>query len=355
VSRTWRLGLVGSGWISGVYADVIAELPNASVSTCCATTLERAQAFAAGRGLPHASADWRELVAREDVDVVAVLVPNAMHHAVTIAALEAGKHVIVEKPLCLTLEQAREIVATSARTGLQVAYAENLCFAPKYVKAKQLLDAGELGEVRVVKQVEKHDGPHTRWFYEREAAGGGALLDMGCHSIEFARWLLGKPKVTAVWAFMDTWKHQDTELEDHVVLHLEFEGGATALLESGWSLLGGMASNAELQGTKGVLRVDLLQGGAGMQVYRSAGDEPGWQSVDADEHRQQGYPQELAHFLACMEAGQAPSESAVDGLAVLEVIYAAYESARTGAKVSLPFQPAGVQRPVDLWKAPAGG
>jgi predicted dehydrogenase len=355
VSRRWRLGLVGCGWISEVYVDALVELPNGEAVACCATSLERAQAFAARKGVPHACGDWRELVAREDVDVVTVGVPNALHHVVTIAALEAGKHVIVEKPLCLSLEEAREIVATAERVGKVVAYAENLCFAPKYVRAKQLLDQGALGQVRVVKQVEKHDGPHTRWFYERDAAGGGALLDMGCHSIEFARWLLGKPAVTAVWAHMDTWKHADTELEDHVVLHLEFAGGATALLESGWSLLGGMASNAELQGTAGVLRVDLLQDGAGMSLYQAEGEEPGWRSVDADWHRQQGYPQELAHFLACMESGEQPRESAADGLAVLEIILAAYESARTGAKVTLPFQPQGVTRPVDLWKAPAHG
>jgi predicted dehydrogenase len=354
MSGPWRVGLVGCGWISQVYVEALRELPQATAVACCASTPEHAQAFAREQNIPIACADWRALVARDDLDVVTVGVPNHLHHPVTLAALAAGKHVIVEKPLCLTLEEGREIVAAAQRAGKIVGYAENLCFAPKYVKAKQLLDAGELGDVRVIKQVEKHDGPHTRWFYERELAGGGALLDMGCHSIELARWLLGKRRVTAVWAFMDTWMHEDTELEDHVVLHLELEGGATALLESGWSLKGGMASNAELQGTTGVLRVSLLQEGAGMHAFRSTGDEPGWQSVDADWHRQNGYPQELAHFLECMETGARPEESAEDGLAVLEVIYAAYESARTGAKVTLPFGPAGVARPVDLWKPPPG-
>lgn len=353
--KRWRLGLVGCGWISEVYAKALAEVPGAEALACCARSQESASAFAERLGIPHPCADWRELVARDDIDVVVVGVPNSLHHAVTVAALEAGKHVVVEKPLAVTLEEARDIVAVSARTGFGVAYAENLCFAPKYVRAKQLVEAGTLGTVRVVKQVEKHDGPHTRWFYEAAQAGGGALLDMGCHSIEFARWLLGKPAVKAVWAHMDTWLHEDTDLEDHVVLHLEFEGGATALLESGWSLKGGMASTSEIQGTGGVLRASLLQEGAGFQLFTDSGEETGWRAVDADWSRQNGYPQELAHFLDCFERGVRPSESAEDGLAVLEVMLAAYYSAGTGRKVALPFAPEGVKRPVDLWKNPPEG
>jgi predicted dehydrogenase len=106
----------------------------------------------------------------------------------------------------------------------------------------------------------------------------------------------------------------------------------------------------EVQGTEGTLRVDLLQRGAGMDLFQAGGAEPGWRSVDADWSRQNGYPQELAHFLDCAATGATPEESAADGLATLEVIYAAYASARSGAKVALPFQPAGVERPVDLWK-----
>ncbi len=353
-----RIGIVGCGWIGRVYAESCREVPGATVTACCAGHPDRARTFATELGIPSVAADHAELAARDDVDVVAVCAPNHLHHPVAIAALEAGKHVIVEKPLALSLEEGRSIITTAARVGRGVAYAENLCFAPKYERARAILDAGELGRVGFVKQVEKHDGPHTRWFYEAATAGGGALLDMGCHSIELVRWLLGKPAVTSVWAHMATWRHAErsrTDLEDHVVLHLAFEGGATALLEAGWTLLGGMASDLEVQGTDGVLKADLLLDGSGMKLYREAGDEPGWRSVDADWHRQNGYPQQLAHFLDCFESGETPRESAEDGLACLEVMLAAYESARTGATVTLPFRPSGVARPVDLWRAPAAG
>lgn len=355
---TLRVGLVGCGWIGEVYSTALATLEDAAVSACCASRIENARAFAARHRIPEATDDWRELVARDDVDVVAIGAPNDLHHPVTMAALAAGKHVIVEKPLAVTLEQCEEIVELAERTGLVVGYAENLCFAPKLVAAKQAVASGTLGEVRFVKQIEKHEGPHSRWFFAADRAGGGALMDMGCHGIEFARWLLGKPRVLAVTAHMDTWLHREgvhrdvTDLEDHVVLHLEFEGGVTALLESGWSLKGGMASRTEVQGTAGVLRASLLQEGTGLWIYSEKAAPAGWRAEPADWHHQLGYLQEMAHFLACVRSGERPRESAADGLAVLEIMLAAYCSAGARRRVELPFRPRGVRAPVDLWKQP---
>ena len=130
---------------------------------CCASTRERAEAFAANNGVATALDDWRELVAHDGIDVVAVLVPNVLHHPVATAALAAGKHVIVEKPLAMTLEECAEIRSLATERSLVVGYAENICFAPKYVRAKEVIESGDLGDVRVVKQIEKHDGPHNPW------------------------------------------------------------------------------------------------------------------------------------------------------------------------------------------------
>lgn len=353
--KTWKIGLAGCGWISDVYAESLKALPNAEIVGCCASKVENAQNFAKKKDLPRVFRDVREMLWSNEIEVVMVGLPNHLHHPVAIEALKAGKHVVIEKPLALSLEQGQDILQTARQSGRQVAYAENICFIPKYVKAKEIAESGQLGKIRFIKEIEKHDGPHTPWFYKREPAGGGALMDMGCHSIEFARWILGKPEVKSVWAFMDNWMHRPgahpkpTELEDHAVLHLEFQNGASALLESGWTLKGGMVSEAQLHGTMGVLHCELLQEGAGMKMYT---DRSGWKSVDADWHRQNGYPQELAHFLDCLEGGKAPSESAEDGLKVLEIMLAAYYSAGTGKKINLPFKPKGIQYPVDLWKNP---
>jgi predicted dehydrogenase len=356
--RRWRVGIIGCGWVGGVHADAVAMLPNAEVTACCASRRESAARFAAAKGIARAFDDHRRLVECPEVDVVIVGTPNRLHHRQALDALGAGKHVIVEKPLAMTLEEGEEIVARAREAGRIVGYAEELCFVPKFVRAKEIVDSGALGEVELVKQVEKHEGPHARWFYEAAEAGGGVAMDMGCHSVECARWLLGKPAVRAVWAHMRTWLHREgrhrdtTDLEDDVVIHLELEGGRTALLESAWTLKGGMDSRTELHGTGGVLYADLLQAGMGMKMYTERAEPRGWSHPDVEWTFQNGYPQELAHFLRCIETGETPRESAEDGLAVLEVLLACYQSAGSGRRVELPFRPRGVARPVDLWRRP---
>jgi myo-inositol 2-dehydrogenase / D-chiro-inositol 1-dehydrogenase len=354
--KCWRLGIIGCGWVGAVHADAIRTLPNAEVVACSASRLERAERFATAKNIPRAFGDYRRVLELPEVDAVIVGTPNHLHHRMTLDALDAGKHVIVEKPLAMTLEECEAIVLRAAEARRIVAYAEELCFLPKFVHTKSLADSGAIGTVRLVKQIEKHEGPHSRWFYEPDQAGGGIAMDMGCHSIEFARWFLGKPAVKRVWSHMDTWLHREglhkdvTDEEDHCVIHLEFEGGATALLESAWTLKGGMDSRTEVHGTKGVLYADLLQQGMGMRMFSEAG--AGWSYPDWEWNWQNGYAQELAHFLKCMETGERPIESAEDGLAVLEILLACYQSAGTGAKVDLPFRPRGVKRPIDLWRKP---
>lgn len=360
--RRWRLGIIGCGWVGGVHADAIRMLPNAEVVACAASRKERAERFAREKGIPRALSDWRALVALEEVDAVIVGTPNHLHHAMVVGALDAGKHVIVEKPLACSLEECEDIVARARAAGRVAGYAEELCFVPKFLRAKEIADSGALGDVRLVKQIEKHEGPHARWFYEPAEAGGGITIDMGCHSIEFARWFLGKPPVTAVWAHMRTWLHREgvhrdvTEEEDDVVIHLEFASGATALLESAWTLKGGMDSRAEIHGTKGVLYAELLQSGMGMKMFSEAGtqgsSQPGWSHPEVDWNLQNGYPHEIAHFLRCMDTGETPRESAEDGLAVMEILLACYQSAGTGRRIELPFRPRGVKRPIDLWRNP---
>ncbi len=354
--REIRLGLVGSGFIAGVHCDALAEVPGARLVAHCDVDAERGAAFARARAIPRTFPDHRALLAGEALDALLVCVPNHLHHPIALDAIRAGKHVIVEKPLCLSLAQADELVCEARRAGVLLCYAEELCFAPKYARAKELADQGAIGRVYRVNQTEKHAGPYSPWFWQRETAGGGILMDMGCHAIEFARWFLGKPRVVAVTAQLATVMHADkTELEDDAVLHLEFEGGQTALLEASWALLGGMDSFAHVFGLEGVLHVDLL-GGQGIQAYSLAGygdyapGARGWTRPDYAWCWNNGYPQEDAHFVECMRSGAEPREGGADGRAVLEIMLACYASAAAGRRIALPYSPpADVEVPVDLW------
>jgi myo-inositol 2-dehydrogenase/D-chiro-inositol 1-dehydrogenase len=194
------IGIVGSGFIAGAHAEAFARLPRATVRAVASRSAGRAAEFAGRWGVPAWLTDFRELADRPDVDVVCIAAPNALHRDIAVAAAQAGKHVICEKPLARTLREADEMISACAAAGVLLMYAEEICFAPKYVRAKELADEGALGEVYLVRQTEQHFGPHSDWFWDPEQAGGGVLMDMGCHGIEFARWVLGKPAARTVAA-----------------------------------------------------------------------------------------------------------------------------------------------------------
>ncbi len=351
-----KVGIVGSGFIAGVHCDAIAQIAHAEVTAHCDIDHERGQAFIKERKIERSFIDHQSLFKEGDIDAVIIGVPNCHHAKIAIDAAEAGKHIIVEKPLCLTLDQADAILEAAQKNGVLVCYAEELCFAPKFVRTKEIAEQGAVGDIYRVSQTEKHEGPYSPWFWQAESAGGGILMDMGCHSIEFARWFLGKPRVTAVTAWMDTVLHKDkTNLEDDVIVILEFETGQTALLESSWALLGGMDSITHILGSEGVIHADLLKG-MGLQVYSMSGygdyapGARGWTYPDYEWNWNNGYPQEDSHFFDCMRSGSTPTESGLDGKIVLEIMMACYASAAEGKKISLPYTPpADIKTPVDIW------
>jgi predicted dehydrogenase len=181
---------------------------------------------------------------------------------------------------------------------------------------------------------------------------------MGCHAFEFFRWMLGRPRVRSVYAQMSTDVHQEkTRGDDNALIILEFENGVTALAEESWTKLGGMDDRAEVHGSKGVAYADLLHGNS-IETYSTAGYDyavekagttVGWSFTIYEEAWNYGFPQEIAHFVDCVKHDKQPLVTGEDGRAVLEIIFAAYESAGTGRKVMLPFA-TDAARPIDLWK-----
>src|SRR5262245_62044803 len=199
---TVRYGLIGSAFVSTIHAEAIARVKGATVTAVASPSPGKAEAFAAKHGIPRHFTDYRALLDSPEVDAIVIGIPNDLHCEVTEAAAMARKHVICEKPLCTTLNEADRMNAACKSAGVLLLYAEELLFAPKYVRAKQLVDDGALGKVFLIKQSEKHSGPHTPWFWDVSRSGGGAMMDMGCHGVEFARWVLGRPKVKSVYAHM---------------------------------------------------------------------------------------------------------------------------------------------------------
>jgi myo-inositol 2-dehydrogenase/D-chiro-inositol 1-dehydrogenase len=286
-----------------------------------------------------------------------VCMPNSLHAQLTIDAAAAGKHVLCEKPLCMNLEEADRMIEACRHAKVHLMYAEELCFTPKYVRAKQLVDEGGLGKVYLVKQSEKHFGPHADWFWDVSQSGGGVMFDMGCHAFEFFRWILGKPKAKSVYSHMGTYVHADlTKGDDNSIAIVEFEGGAVGMAEESWAKRGGMDDRAEIYGSEGVTYADLLHGNA-LETYSESGygyavekapDTKGWTFTIYEEAWNYGFPQELEHFVGCVKTGTRPLETGEDGRAVLEIIMAAYESAATGKRIELPLRTE-AKTPIEPW------
>jgi predicted dehydrogenase len=352
------VGLIGTGFVGDIHAAALATVADARVTAVASATPGKARKFAETRGIPQAFDDYRELLGLDTVDVVSVAVPNYLHAEVTLAAAAAGKHIICEKPLCRTLEEADQMIDACKKAGVLLMYAEELCFAPKYVRAKTLVDEGALGRAFLIKQSEEHFGPHSPWFWDVEKSGGGVLLDMGCHSIEFARWVFGKPAVKSVTAQMGTYVHGDrTRGEDHSLCIVEYEGSRTALAENSWAKTGGVDDRCEIYGSAGFTRADLLRGsslltyseaGYGYAVEK-AGSTRGYTFTMYEEIWNYGFPQEMAHFVRCAQGKETPVETGEDGREVLKIMYAAYESAGTGRRIDWPYAPRRVNKPIDLW------
>ena len=264
--------------------------------------------------------------------------------------------------MCLSMAEADSMVAACKDAGVLFMYAEEVCFAPKYVRMKSLLDAGALGRPTLIKQSEKHDGPHAPHFWDVDRAGGGVLADMGCHGIAFARWMMDRTPIVSVYAQLSTQVHGDkTRGEDNALLILEFEGGCLFLNETSWTKPGGMDDRSEVHGSEGVAYADLLHGNS-IETYsrggydyavEKAGGTQGWSFTIYEEEWNYGFWAEFDHFVDCVQNGTAPLVTGEDARAVQEVLFAAYESARTGAKVALPFT-SDAAKPWDLWQGGAG-
>ena len=358
---TTRIGIVGSGFVAKLHAEAIGHVPDAEVVAVASATKAHAEAFASEHGLAHAFTDYRELLRLPDLDAITIACPNDLHAPVAIDAAAAGKHVICEKPLALNLDECDAMIEACRKASVLLLYAEELLFAPKYVRAKALADEGALGRVYYVRQVECHYGPHSDWFWDVERSGGGVLMDMGCHSIAFARWVYGNANIESVSAELGTFVHGGrTKGEDHSICTLRFAGGRIALAENSWARTGGVDDRAEIYGSEGLTVADLLRGSA-LTTYSGRGygyavekaeSTRGWTFTMFEETWNYGFPQEMAHFVRCLRGEEEPMSTGEDGKAVLEAIIAAYASAGRGERILLPFADARrYKRPIDAWKA----
>jgi predicted dehydrogenase len=333
------IGMLGSGFIATTYAEALEDVRDATIVANYSRDLARASAFAGRWGLPRMYTDMAALCADPNVDLVVIALPNEAHLAATQCAAVTGKAIVCTKPLARTASEAAAMLRAVTEAGVWHGYAESSVFSPNIAKAHQMVAAGAIGDLLTMRAREAHSGPHAPHFWDAETAGGGALLDMGCHTIESARHFFGKGNlVTEVFAWGATLAHADkTTGEDSAVALLKFAGGQLATVESSWVEKGGMQLRHEFVGTAGRLVTDtastpvwgFIENPAGYLVEK-ADTETGWVFPVPEEARAYGFSQEMRHFVRAFQDGHEPDETFRDGLVVNRIIDACYKSMKSG-------------------------
>ncbi len=309
-----RIALFGSGWIQSIHAQAVLDHPQGELVAASNWREETLAKLAERFEIPRTTTDWRELLRANDVDAVVVSTPNALHAEQTIACLRSGKHVLVEKPMAMNLTECDQMIAAARESSKVLMVAHCWRFHPDVIALRERIARGELGEIVKTRGYGLHKewGP-SGWFVQKALAGGGALIDMGVHAIDTARFLLGDPKPTRVCATIGT-RYGGYDVDDDAELLISWSNGVNSIVESGWwqPHLGGLEADTEVYGTKGYTRI-------------FPPEEP---SENYEHAPQSMYSRQMAEFIDAILEGREPRPNGVDGRVVMEVVEAAYRSAR---------------------------
>ncbi len=331
-----RIGILGCGFLATFYMQGLAEVPNQQVVAVYGRDKQKASEFAEKWHISDFSDDMEAVAARQDVDLLLIALPNDLHLPAAQLAARHKKNVVCTKPLARNAEEARQMLEVVQQAGVLHGYGETEVFSPAVVRAYDLIQDGAVGRVLTVRSREAHAGPHAPHFWNAEQAGGGALIDMGCHTIEAARYFIGKDiKPVEVLAWGDTMVHTDkTSAEDNAIVLLRFENGALAQSEVSWTARGSLDLRNEVYGTEGSIFTDVTRStpinafvrGTSTYLLEKAESNSGWIFPLPDEARVYGYHEEMKHFVECVAQGKTPRETFADGLAINTIIDAAYLS-----------------------------
>jgi len=275
-----------------------------------------------------------------------------MHEQAVMLCAKHKKAVVSTKPLGRNADEALRMMQAVEEAGIFAGYLEDLCYSPKFLKALESVKSGALGRIIWAKSREAHPGPHSEWFWDIEQAGGGCILDLGCHCIEISRNFIGKdirPVEVMCWA--DT-QVKPIDAEDHAIALVKYENGAIGQFEVSWTFRGGMDLRDEVMGTEGTIWINNFlrtgfemyisgrnSGGSGEDyVAEKAESKSGWLFPVGDEVNELGYNHMFTDMFNAADEGRDAAETFYDGYVVNAIIDAAYRSSKTKLweKVDLP-------------------
>lgn len=326
---TIKVGLIGCGGISRPHVRGYAEIPDRARVTAVADVVqENAERRAEEAGGAQIFADYRDMIAKADIDAVDICLPHHLHADAIIAAAEAGKHVLCEKPLCITPAEAEKIAAVVKQSGITLMCAHNQLYMPPVAKARELIQNGTLGKVYEVRTTDcffnRGLNSDMGWRGSLETAGGGELIDTGYHPTYLLLHLAGSEPVE-VTAMVSKYR-LEMEGEDSAQVLVRFADGSVGNIVTSWAYIPAATTERfSVVAEKGSLWSD------GRSLHYKIDDA----TTKLDFAQVDGFAAEVADFVGCVSEGRRPINTEVEGTNVLKVILGAYASVKEKKIVAL--------------------
>ena len=348
--KTYGFGIIGCGMISDFHSAAIADIKNGKLVAVSSRKAENSQRLV-DRYSIQAYSDYNEMLNRDDIDIVCVCTPSGAHMEPAVAAAEAGKHVIIEKPLEITLERCDAIIESCEKANVRLCAIFNSRFSDASQLVKDTVSSGRLGQLTLgdayVKWYRSQDYYDSGdWRGTMELDGGGALMNQSIHAIDFLQYVMGP--VESIQAFTDTLAHKRIDVEDVAVAALRFKNGALGVVEGTTAVYPGSLKKFEFSGTKGTIVLeeeDILtwefeeeepedaeikqqftekkSGGGGASDPRA---------INNDNHRRQ-----MINLIQSIENNIPHLVDGREGRKAVEIILAIYQSSKAGKTVHLPL------------------
>jgi len=318
------IGIIGCGRHARTgHLPFFAANPNSKLIAVCSRKIGNAKRTAKQWKAEAYYTDYRDLLKRVDIQAVSICNPVWLHKETVLAAADAGKHILCEKPMAVTSSEAYEMVRIAARNKVILMVGFSHRFYELNRRLKQMILSGKLGRLIMFHNRFNLDVNYEKtWFAEKKRSGGGVVMDCGVHSIDLFRWLAGE--VREVSAFTGTFV-QRMAVEDTAVLLLKAANGMPGVVELSWSTPASV-NTVEIYGSKGTAVVDYGRN----EIRVKCGNKKWMARKNVAPYVKQTFKSEIDHFLACVLAGQTPSVTGHDGLASLRIVEAVYASAKQG-------------------------
>jgi UDP-N-acetyl-2-amino-2-deoxyglucuronate dehydrogenase len=342
MKRVMNFAIVGYGMISDIHAKSIAEIPGANLVAVYGNNVKKAQSFAAKYGA-KAYTHYNRMLENADIDIVCILTPSGSHAELGVAAARAGKHVIVEKPIDITLESADRLIESCRENNVKLCCISQHRYDSSIVQLKHVLDTGQLGRLNF-------GASHTKWYRSQEyydknewrgtwaLDGGGALINQSIHYIDLLQYMMGP--VDEVFSYCATRAHARIDVEDIGVAAVKFKSGAVGLIEGNTTAYPGFCTRLDIYGDDGSIIIEndevkewKLRNGVLYEPPASRLNSlVGASSADISHH---SHMLQIDEFLSAIRNNQEPLVNGWEGRKTLQIILSIYESARTGKPIHI--------------------